>query len=182
MLRCDPNFDCRRSDTTIRLPANCDRTADTIPLRAVSADSVGTIFCALCALSRLRTRHTLPGHTQSASWMSSTDLMKCVWPRMKLMDSGFAIWTAVNLGSIAIANLLHLGVRSSRLRVSCQSVQGSRPTPEKAHVCCLPCCRQKTVTRPAQKSFLHKVLRLPKAVPGLRCLPREVKPFTLSPR
>ena len=118
------------------------------------------------------------GHTQSASWMSSTDLMKCVWPRMKLMASGFAIWTAENLGSIAIANLLHLGVRSSRLHVSCQSVQGSGPTPKKSHVCCLPCCRQKTATRPAQKSFLHKVFRLPKFRRGLRCLPRETQSFT----
>ena len=91
------------------------------------------------------------------------------------MDSGFAIWTAVNLGSIAIANLLHLGVRSSQLRVSSQCVQGSGPTQKKAHVCCLPCCRQKTATRPAQKPFLHKVLRLPKPPRGLRCLPREAE-------
>ena len=49
--------------------------------------------------------------------------------------------------------------------------------PKKAHVCCLPCCRQKTATRPAQKSFLHKVLRLPKLPRGLRCSPREAKPF-----
>src|SRR5262245_49142674 len=29
----------------------------------------------------------------SASWMSSTDLMKCVWPRMKLVSSGFSTFT-----------------------------------------------------------------------------------------
>ena len=29
----------------------------------------------------------------SASWMSSTVLMKCVWPRTKLVASGFSIGT-----------------------------------------------------------------------------------------
>ena len=101
---------------------------------------------------------------------------------MKLMDSGFAIWTAVNLGSIAIARLLRLGVRSSQHRVSSHGVQGSRPTPKKAHVYCLPCCRQKTATRPAQKSFLHKVLRLLKLPRGLRCPPRETEVFYVACR
>src|SRR5579864_4487321 len=32
----------------------------------------------------------------SASWMSSTDLMKCVWPRMKLVSSGFSIFTVTS--------------------------------------------------------------------------------------
>ena len=32
----------------------------------------------------------------SASWMSSTDLMKCVWPRMKLVSSGFSIFTVMS--------------------------------------------------------------------------------------
>src|SRR5271165_5499323 len=32
----------------------------------------------------------------SASWMSSTDLMKCVWPRMKLVSSGFSIFTVLS--------------------------------------------------------------------------------------
>jgi hypothetical protein len=54
--------------------------------------------------------------------LDTATIRQCVWPRMKLMDSGLAIWTAVNLGSIAIANLLHLGVRSSQHRVSSQCV------------------------------------------------------------
>src|SRR5215813_5361265 len=32
----------------------------------------------------------------SASWMSSTDLMKCVWPRMKFVSSGFSIFTVLS--------------------------------------------------------------------------------------
>ena len=32
----------------------------------------------------------------SASWMSSTDLMKCVWPRMKFVSSGFSIFTVMS--------------------------------------------------------------------------------------
>src|SRR5437764_7049687 len=32
----------------------------------------------------------------SASWMSSTDLMKCVWPRTKLVSSGFSTFTALS--------------------------------------------------------------------------------------
>jgi hypothetical protein len=32
----------------------------------------------------------------NASWMSSTDLMKCVCPRMKLVSSGFSILTVVS--------------------------------------------------------------------------------------
>src|SRR5271166_3970271 len=43
----------------------------------------------------------------SASWMSSTDLMKCVWPRMKLVSSGFSIFTVLSCMSI----LLFLGRR-----------------------------------------------------------------------
>jgi hypothetical protein len=55
-----------------------------------------------------RTRH-LPDASQKASpnlipgtaptsalWMSSTDLMKCVWPRMKLVSSGFSIFTVMS--------------------------------------------------------------------------------------
>src|SRR5215471_13834444 len=32
----------------------------------------------------------------SASWMSSTDLMKCVCPRTKLVSSGFSICTVMS--------------------------------------------------------------------------------------
>src|SRR5581483_2298011 len=32
----------------------------------------------------------------SASWMSSTDLMKWVWPRTKLVSSGFSIFTVLS--------------------------------------------------------------------------------------
>src|SRR6266404_6288300 len=32
----------------------------------------------------------------SASWMSSTDLIKCVWPRMKLVSSGFSTFTVMS--------------------------------------------------------------------------------------
>src|SRR6516165_7705574 len=32
----------------------------------------------------------------SASWMSSTDLIKCVWPRTKLASSGFSIFTVMS--------------------------------------------------------------------------------------
>ena len=55
-----------------------------------------------------RTRH-LPEASQNASpnlmpgtaavrtsWRSSTDLMKCVCPRMKLMVSGFSICTVIS--------------------------------------------------------------------------------------
>src|SRR5579872_1191046 len=55
-----------------------------------------------------RTRH-LPDASQKASpnltpgtaptrasWMSSTDLMKWVWPRMKLVSSGFSIFTVMS--------------------------------------------------------------------------------------
>src|SRR5271165_3680660 len=37
----------------------------------------------------------------SASWISSTDLMKCVWPRMKLVSSGFSIFTVMSCMSIS---------------------------------------------------------------------------------
>src|ERR1017187_1336436 len=49
----------------------------------------------------------------SASWMSSTDLMKWVWPRMKLIGSGFSIWIAVSLISIAVKWWPGDGIRSS---------------------------------------------------------------------
>src|SRR6516225_6954906 len=39
----------------------------------------------------------MPGTAATrASWRSSTDLMKCVWPRMKLVASGLAIFTVVS--------------------------------------------------------------------------------------
>ena len=65
----------------------------------------------------------------------------------------------------------HLISGPSRQHDSKQFVQGNRLTPEKMHVCCLPCCRQKTAVRPAQKPFLHSVLRLPKILCGLRFQP-----------
>src|SRR5271166_3930775 len=42
----------------------------------------------------------------SASWMSSTDLMKCVWPRTKLVSSGFSTFTV--LSCVLISFLLSL--------------------------------------------------------------------------
>jgi hypothetical protein len=39
----------------------------------------------------------------SASWMSSTDLMKCVWPRMKLVPSGLSTFTVMSCMSISSA-------------------------------------------------------------------------------
>ena len=60
------------------------------------------------SVPELRTRH-LPDASQNArpnlipgaaptraSWMSSTDLMKWVWPRMKLVASGLSIRTVVS--------------------------------------------------------------------------------------
>src|SRR5512137_382231 len=39
----------------------------------------------------------MPGTAPTrASWMSSTDLMKWVWPRMKLVSSGFSILTVIS--------------------------------------------------------------------------------------
>src|ERR1039457_5555633 len=95
---------------------------------------------------------------------------------MKLMDSGFAIWTAVNLGSIAIPNLLHLGVRSSRLRVSWQFVQGNETTIRygPGH----PRVAAKT-PRPLGRRLgtAHRIAVQPRGA-ALRGPPREAKPFT----
>jgi len=39
----------------------------------------------------------MPGAAATnASWMSSTDLMKWVWPKMKLASSGFSILTVMS--------------------------------------------------------------------------------------
>src|SRR6266545_1474205 len=39
----------------------------------------------------------MPGTAATrASWMSSTDLMKCVWPRMKLVSSGLSLFTILS--------------------------------------------------------------------------------------
>ncbi|MNC39093.1 hypothetical protein D3C75_877320 [compost metagenome] len=47
--------------------------------------------------SQNATPNLMPGTAAtSASWRSSTVLMKCAWPRMKLMSSGFSTFTVVN--------------------------------------------------------------------------------------
>jgi hypothetical protein len=48
----------------------------------------------------------------SASWMSSTDLMKCVRPRMKLISSGFSILTVVNCTAVCPSEVRHPGQSS----------------------------------------------------------------------
>src|SRR5271166_4261585 len=47
----------------------------------------------------------MPGTAPTiASWMSSTDLMKWVWPRTKLMSSGFSIFTVLSCMSNSYAS------------------------------------------------------------------------------
>src|SRR5579883_41197 len=60
----------------------------------------------------------------SASWMSSTDLMKCVWPRMKLVSSGLSILTVMS----CMLSLLFLS-RCFRLRGGYETSRRPRTAP-----------------------------------------------------
>src|SRR5262249_59592466 len=45
----------------------------------------------------------MPGTAPTSdSWMFSTDLMKCVWPRMKLVSSGFSILTVMSCMAVSL--------------------------------------------------------------------------------
>ena len=56
-----------------------------------------------------------------ASWMSSTDLMKCVWPRMKLIASGLSIVTVMSCISSPPRRTRIIAVASALRRRSTKS-------------------------------------------------------------
>ena len=85
-------------------------------------------------------------------------------------DTAFAIWTAVNLGSIEL-QICFIWVSGQAGFTFPGNSYKAAGQPLKKRMCVV--CRaaaKKRATRLAQKPLLHKVLRLPKFHCGLRCL------------